>query len=156
MTAPRARPLTTDEVDAFLRTPVIARLATVKADGAPHVVPVWEHWDGTALYVIPRERSSFVEHLRREPRVAVSCADDIDPAHARVLIEGVAEIVEGPAEMTGRMLEIANEMAERYMGPDGPRYLGRTSHRPRYLIRIMPTRITSWRGGEWHRRYIAE
>lgn len=152
MTDPR--PLTVEEIDAFLRTPVIARLATVMPDGAPYVVPVWQHWDGSSLYVIPRARSKFVDHVKREPRVAVSCADDVDPAHTRVLIEGTAEIVEGPVEMAGRTLDIANEMARRYMGPDGPRYLARTARRPRYLIRVRPTRITSWRGGEWHRRYV--
>ena len=39
--------LTSEEVDAFLATPVIARLATVQPDGAPYVAPVWQHWDGT-------------------------------------------------------------------------------------------------------------
>ncbi|MBI2965586.1 MAG: pyridoxamine 5'-phosphate oxidase family protein [Chloroflexi bacterium] len=155
MTTPAARSLTPQEVDAFLRTPVVARLATVRPDGAPYVVPVWQHWDGRALYVIPRAKSRFVDYVRHEPRVALSCADDVDPAHTRVLVEGKAEILEGPVVMAGQMLDIANEMARRYMGPDGPTYLARTARRPRYLIRIVPARITSWRGGEWHPRYVA-
>jgi len=152
--APRARPLTDDEIDAFLRTSVIARLATVKPDGSPYIVPVWQYWDGSSMFVIPRARSAFVEHLRQNRQVAVSCADDVDPAHTRVLLEGVARMVEGPVEMQGRMLEIANDMAVRYMGPDGPRYLARTAKRPRYLVEITPSRVTSWRGGEWHPRYV--
>lgn len=155
MTSQAARSLTPEEIDAFLDTPIVARLATVQPDGSPYVVPVWQHWDGRALYVIPRAKSKFVDNVRNEPRVAVSCADDIDPAHTRVLMEGTAEIVEGPVVMAGRMLDIANEMARRYMGPDGPKYLARTAPRPRYLIRIVPTTITSWKGGEWHPRYVA-
>ena len=69
--------LTREQLSEFLATPVVARLATVKPDGGPYVVPVWQHWDGDAMYVIPRGRSRFVEHLRAEPRVAVSCADDV-------------------------------------------------------------------------------
>ena len=144
--------LTTQQVKELLGTPVIARLATVKPNGAPYVVPVWQHWDGESMWIIPRERSRFVEYLRNEPRVAVSCADDIYPGNSRVLIEGAAEIVEGPALMTGKMLEIAREMAERYGGPAGLEYLEGTIEKPRYLVRIVPAKMTTWAFG-WHPRY---
>jgi PPOX class probable F420-dependent enzyme len=150
-----ARNLTTEEIDTFLRGGVISRLATVKPDGAPYVVPVWHHWDGRSFWIIPRAMSSFVEYIRSEPRVCVSTADDVDPLHTRVVTEGRAEIVEGPVPMQGRMLEIANDMARRYMGPDGPKYLARTAARPRYLVRVTPSAMKSWRGNEWHPRYIA-
>ena len=145
-------PLTPDQVDALLATPIIARLATVKPDGSPYVVPVWQHWDGEAMYIVPRARSRFVEYLRQEPRVAVSCADDVSADHSRVLIEGTAEILDGPALMAGRMLEIAREMAERYGGDGGLRYLDATMDKPRYLVRVTPTTMTTWSGG-WHARY---
>ena len=144
--------LTREQVNELLSTPVVARLATVKPDGAPYVVPVWQHWDGEAMYVIPRGRSRFVEHVRAEPRVAVSCADDVDAGHGRVLIEGRAEIVEGPVLMAGRLLDIAREMAERYGGEAGLRYLDGTMDKPRYLLRIVPDKLTTWEGG-WHPRY---
>lgn len=144
--------LTPKQVDELLATAVIARLATVKPDGAPYLVPVWEYWDGEVMYVIPRAKSRFVEYLRNEPRVAVSCADDASPGHARVLIEGTAEIVEGPALMAGKMLEIAREMAERYGGEAGLEYLAGTMDKPRYLVRITPNKMTTWAGG-WHSRY---
>ena len=144
--------LTPKQVSEFLATPVIARLATVKPQGGPYVVPVWQYWDGEAMYVIPRGRARFVEHLRTEPRVAVSCADDVGAGHRRVLIEGRAEILEGPVLMAGRMLEIACEMAERYGGEAGLRYLDGTMHKPRYLLRIVPYAMTTWQGG-WHPRY---
>ena len=52
----------------------------------------------------------------------------------RARAEGVAEIVDGPVRVSGRVLNIAREMAVRYMGRDGPRYLGATADRPRYLV----------------------
>lgn len=145
--------LTSQEINELLAQPIIARIATVKPDGAPHVAPVWQQWDGEAMWVIPRSRSSWFENLRQEPRVCVSCADDNDSEHARVTIEGIAEIVEGPVGLVGRVKEIADEMAVRYMGPDGPMYAAKTADRLRYLIKVTPTKITSWRG-EWHPRYI--
>lgn len=154
MTGPSGRGLTRVEIDAFLGGAVIARLATVKPDGAPHVTPVWHHWDGQAPWVIPRAKSSFVANIRHVPRVCVSVADDVDPLHTRVVIDGRAEVVEGPAKMQGLMLEIASDMARRYMGPDGPKYVGRTADRARFLIRVTPERVSSWRGNEWHPRYL--
>ena len=144
--------LTAEQVSDLLAGPVIARLATVTPAGAPYIVPVWQYWDGEAMYIIPRERSRFVEHIRQEPRVAVSCADDVHPDHARVLIEGRAEILAGPAVMEGKTLEIASEMVLRYSGEPGLEYLQATIHKPRYLLRVRPQRITTWSTG-WHPRY---
>jgi nitroimidazol reductase NimA-like FMN-containing flavoprotein (pyridoxamine 5'-phosphate oxidase superfamily) len=144
--------LTTDQVNELLKTPVIARLATVKPDGAPYVVPVWQYWDGEAMYIIPRERSRFVEYVKNEQRVAISCADDVDPDHPRLLIEGRAEIVEGPAPLKGKMLEIAREMVLRYSGEPGLEYLAATIEKLRYLLRVKPDKMTTWSTG-WHPRY---
>jgi PPOX class probable F420-dependent enzyme len=145
--------MTSDEITAFLSEPIIARLATVQSGGAPYIAPVWQQWDGDRMYIVGRADSGFVDHIRNEPRVAVSCADDVNPEHARVLIQGIAEILEGPAPMAGRTLRIAEEMAVRYMGPDGPTYVRRTVDRPRCLIAVSPESIVSWAGGEWHPRY---
>jgi len=41
------RAMTTDEARAFLRErPRTAKLATVRADGRPHIAPVWFALDG--------------------------------------------------------------------------------------------------------------
>ncbi len=55
--------LTSEQVDKLLAGPIIARLATVKPDGAPYVVPVWEYWEDGAMYIIPREKSAFMEYI---------------------------------------------------------------------------------------------
>ncbi len=144
--------LTKDEIADLLSGPIIARLATVKPDGGPYIVPVWEYWDGSSMYIIPRGKSRFVEYIAANPKVAISCADDVNASHARVLLEGEAEIVAGPVKMEGRMLEIATEMAERYGGVDGLAYLEGTKDAPRYLLKLTPAKVTSWRG-PWHPRY---
>ena len=41
--------MTRAEMDAFLAGPWLARVACLKPDGAPYVVPVWYHWDGEAV-----------------------------------------------------------------------------------------------------------
>lgn len=142
------RGLTTDELKAFLAQPYLAMLGTVREDGGPYVVPVWHEYDGEALYIVARERSQYVTHIRRDPRVAVAIVGE----GTQVLILGQATIVEGPTTQ-GRWVEIALRMAERYGGEDGLQYLRGTLDRPRYLIRITPEKITSWQGEGWHPRY---
>jgi PPOX class probable F420-dependent enzyme len=146
------RGLTREEIVEFLSGPIVARIATVKEDGAPYIAPIWQYYDGEVMWVIPRERSIFVKHIRRSPRVAVSCAYDTAP-WTRVLIQGRAEIVEGPKPVEGLIAEIGEQMAVRYLGEHGAEYASITWDRPRYLIKIIPEKITSWTGSEWANKY---
>lgn len=146
------RGLTKEEIVEFLSGPIVARIATVKEDGAPYIAPIWQYYDGEVMWVIPRERSIFVKHIRRSPRVAVSCAFDTAP-WTRVLIQGRAEIVEGPKPVEGLIAEIGEQMAVRYLGEHGAEYASITWDRPRYLIKIIPEKITSWTGSEWANKY---
>ena len=108
-----------DELQEFLDGPVVARIATADSKGDPHVTPVWQEWGGEAMWVIPRAKTIFAQHLICHPRCSVSCALDSSP-YTRVLFRGGAEIVEGPALMHGEWLEIARRMAVRYLGERGP------------------------------------
>jgi nitroimidazol reductase NimA-like FMN-containing flavoprotein (pyridoxamine 5'-phosphate oxidase superfamily) len=144
--------LTPAEVAALLDGPMVARAAFVTPECAPYVVPLWQEWDGQAMWFIVRQRSAFVAYLRHNPRMAVSCARDGD-GNPRVLLEGTGEIVAGPEPLAGAMLAMAERMAERYMGPRGPEYVRRTTDRPRYWLTLTPTRLTSWRGAEWAAKY---
>jgi PPOX class probable F420-dependent enzyme len=148
----KMRALTPEEIVEFLAGPVVARVATVDEEGQPYITPVWEEWDGAALWIVPRERSVWVRHLQIHPQVAISCALDNSP-YTRVLMRGKAEIVAGPEPMQGKCLEVANRMAVRYLGERGPEYLVPTLDRPRYLIKFTPDKITSWEGVEWAEKY---
>jgi PPOX class probable F420-dependent enzyme len=149
--------LTAEELQEFLSQPWNARLATVTPEGRPYVAPVWYAYDGTQglFYVVGRERSAYVEHVRHNPAVALHIADDIHLEHTRALVEGEAAVrKEAVAPQDDSWLgDLVNDMATRYMGPDGPRYAARTFDRPRVLIAVTPQRIQSWTGGEWAERY---
>ena len=148
----KMRALTEEEIEEFLAGPVVARLATITSDGTPYVAPVWQHYEDGAVYIIPRERSVFVKHIERNPNVAVSCALDEAP-YTRVLFRGQAEIVEGPKILEGKTLEIGEKMSYRYLGERGPEYLVPTKDRPRYLVKVIPEKVISWEGVEWHPKY---
>jgi nitroimidazol reductase NimA-like FMN-containing flavoprotein (pyridoxamine 5'-phosphate oxidase superfamily) len=143
--------------DRFLAEPWNARIATVDTDGWPYVTPVWYEFDAAApaFLVVGRERARWVTHIARERRVALHIADDAHAQHTRVLVQGVAEVVEGPAApaSSARIGALTRRLSLRYLGSTGPTYAARTADRPRVLIAIRPTRWRSWTGQEWHSRY---
>ena len=145
------------ELLRFLAEPWTARIATVDEDGWPYVTPVWYELDPATrrFLVVGRARARWVAHIRREPRVAFHVADDVHAQHTRVVVQGVAEIVEGPVApaASARLGALTDRLSVRYLGPEGPRYAGKTAQRPRVLIAIRPTRWRSWSGQEWHPRY---
>lgn len=141
----------------FLAEPWNARIATVDADGWPYVTPVWYEFEAATrvFVVVGRERAAWVAHIAREPRVALHVADDGHAQHTRVVVQGMAEVVEGPVApaASARLGALTERLSLRYLGPSGPTYAGRTAQRPRVLIAIRPTRWRSWTGQEWHPRY---
>jgi nitroimidazol reductase NimA-like FMN-containing flavoprotein (pyridoxamine 5'-phosphate oxidase superfamily) len=150
-------PLTAAEIDAFLAHPWNARLATVTPRHEPHVVAVWYRFDpeGRVFYVVPRARSIFVEHIKHNPAVALHIADDAHLEHTRVIVQGRAEIMDGPVapEHHSRLRGLVLDLARSYLGERGPEYAGRTLGRPRYLLKIVPNRWRSWTGREWAPSY---
>jgi nitroimidazol reductase NimA-like FMN-containing flavoprotein (pyridoxamine 5'-phosphate oxidase superfamily) len=144
--------LTPAEIKEFLAGPVVARIATIDEDGVPYVTPVWQEWDGEVFWIVPRERSAWVAHIKKNPNVGISCAQD-SGTYKRIMAQGKAEIVFGPAPMQGQCLDVANRMALRFLGEHGPEYLVPTYDRPRYLIKAVPTKMITWDGIEWAKKY---
>ena len=68
-----------------------AILATVRADGRPHVAPIWFDLDGDTLVFTTGESTVKGRNMRRDPRVSL-CIDDEEPPFHFVMIEGAAEL----------------------------------------------------------------
>lgn len=152
-----------DEVTKFLAGNSLARLACLKPDGSPYVIPVWYQWDGESIWFVGRERSAWCKYIENDPRVSVV----IDTEHSepdesgkrteipKVMMEGTAEVVEQP-NIGGQWVQVAEEMSYRYLGPNGPEYLQGTIKQPRWLIKMTPSRMKTWQGVGWARKYWVE
>lgn len=136
--------MTSTEVDDFLSVQRTCRIATVGAEGRPHVMPVWFVWDGSALWVSSVVRSQRWTDLARDPRIAVvvDAGHDYDELRG-VEIQGVAEVVgdvprlDTPDE---RLRVIEQLFARKYLGRDEPLPPdGRHA-----WLRITPRKVTSW------------
>jgi nitroimidazol reductase NimA-like FMN-containing flavoprotein (pyridoxamine 5'-phosphate oxidase superfamily) len=151
-------PLTSAELDEFLAQPHLLKLACVRPDGWPYVIPLWFVWDAGKLYVVGRERAVWIDYIQRQPRVGV-LIDENARRHRRVQMTAIATVVEGPirrAAGSAHWQLVDTWLNARYMADEpGQAYAGETADRPRFLVEITPTQITTWRGGPWHRRYYA-
>ena len=118
-----------------------AKLATVRADGRPHVAPVWVVRDGDDILFNTGADTAKGRTLRRDPRVAL-CFDDEAPPFAFVVYEGVAELSEDPEQL--RMW--AATIGGRYLGADRAEELGRRNGVPgELLVRVRPAKVLAHR-----------
>jgi len=70
------RPPLPDELQALLREPNPAVMASLKPDGSPLTVATWYLWepDGRVLVNLDHSRARL-EHLRQDPRVSLTVLD---------------------------------------------------------------------------------
>src|SRR5436190_5338777 len=128
----------TPEQRAFLMEQVrTAKLATVRKDGRPHVVPVWFDMDGDTLIFTTGQTTVKAANIRRDPRVCL-CVDDEAPPFAFILIEGTANMM---ADSDAR-LYWATRNGGRYMGAElAETYGKRNSVEGELLVRVTPTKV---------------
>src|ERR1700684_3832036 len=70
-------------------------LATVSADGAPHLMPVWATWLSGALWFSSSKSSRKTRNLLADGR----CSMSTDNAAQPVVVHGVAEAVADPSAL---------------------------------------------------------
>jgi PPOX class probable F420-dependent enzyme len=81
------RPPIPDHVGAMLAKPNPAVIATLRSDGAPHSVATWYLWEGGRVLVNMASSRARLEHLRQDPRVALTVLAD-DNWYAHVSLRG--------------------------------------------------------------------
>ena len=130
------------EVRAFLsalpaRT---GKLATVRADGRPHVAPVWFDVDDDGSLVFNTGRATVKgRNLTRDPRASV-CVDDQRPPFSFVVVEGVVEISDDLEEVR----RWAARIGGRYMGTDrAEEYGARNGVAGELVVRLRPEHVVS-------------
>jgi PPOX class probable F420-dependent enzyme len=130
-----------DEITRFLtalpaRT---AKLATVRADGRPHVAPVWYAMDDGTLVFNTGAATVKGRNLRRDRRAAL-CVDDERPPFSFVMMEGEVEI-EDDLETVRHW---AARIGGRYMGEERASEYGARNGVPgELLVRLRPLAVHS-------------
>jgi PPOX class probable F420-dependent enzyme len=117
----------------LLEQPNFCFVATVRADGTPHVAPVWVDVDGDEVVLNTAKGRLWPRNLERDPRVTLTIADRDNP-YEYVSIRGrlASETTEGADDHI-------NAMAKKYLGQD--EYPFRQPGEERIIIRITPEKV---------------
>jgi PPOX class probable F420-dependent enzyme len=132
-----------DEWHAFVREGTrTGKLAVTRADGSPHVKPIWFVLDGDDFVFNTSETSVTGRALRRDPRASL-LVDDEEPPFAYVLVDGRATI---GADL-GPMRDWATRIGGRYMGAERAEEFGARNAVPgELLVRITPGKVLARQG----------
>jgi PPOX class probable F420-dependent enzyme len=140
--------MSNNEIKKFLMQGTFTgKLATVKKDGSPHVVPIWfvldEEKDRTTrkigdIIFSTHEGSVKAKNIKRDSRVSI-CVDNQTPQFSFVIIDGTAKIFRHKQK---ELLKWATRIAERYMGKDKAEAYGRrNSGEGEIVVHIKPIKI---------------
>jgi len=132
--------MTHDEIYTFLAEGTrTAKVATVRADGRPHLAPVWFVLDGDDLLFTTWHTTVKGINLQRDPRIAL-CVDDERPPFSYIVIEGTVTLSEDPNDR----LHWATRIGGRYMGEAQAEQFGqRNGVEGEILVRVKPTKIVA-------------
>jgi hypothetical protein len=140
------------EIKRFLMQGTLTgKLATVKKDNSPHIVPVWFVLDeihkrrggrrgrgiGDIVFMTGID-SLKAKNIQRNNKISF-CVDDQTPLFSFVTVFGIARIYHYNQT---KLFKWATRIAERYMSKDMAEAYGkRNSGEDEIVIRVEPTRI---------------
>ncbi|MBV9616174.1 MAG: PPOX class F420-dependent oxidoreductase [Ktedonobacteraceae bacterium] len=129
--------LSDEQKEFLLHGTRTAKIATVRKDGRPHVVPIWFVLDGNTLIFTMGDTSVKAFNMRRDARVTI-CVDDETPPYSFIIVEGIAFLEKGSEEL--RLW--ATRIGSRYMGSDRAEEYGARNGTPEeLLVRVTPTKV---------------
>ncbi|MGG8409610.1 PPOX class F420-dependent oxidoreductase [Streptomyces sp. 12297] len=135
--------MTQEEWRAFVsHSTRTGKLSTVRADGSPHVAPIWFVLDGDTFVFNTGKDTVKGRNLARDGRVAL-CVDDDRPPFSYVVLQGRADISEDLDEM----LHHATRIGARYMGEERAEAFGRRNAVPgELLVRVSIEKVIAFAG----------
>ena len=126
-----------EDLGDLLEQPLVAVLATLRADGSVLLSPVWHEWRDGAFQVWVGERDVKAKHLRRDPRASIVVGESTPPLRG-IEVRGSAQLVEEGA------FEVAVAVASRYIGRErATAYVGAAGSHP-LIARIAPGDLRVW------------
>jgi PPOX class probable F420-dependent enzyme len=124
-----------DDLDGLLERPLVAVLATYRANGDVLLSPVWHRWRDGAFEVVTGEGDVKARHLRRDSRASILVYEH-EPPYRGFEVRGRAVL--GRADR-----ETVIEIAVRYLGEEAGRAYA-AGGSDNLLIRLEPGHARGW------------
>ena len=117
------------------------KLATVGADGTPHVVPIWFIEDNGTYVFSSGATTKKTRNIEANPKISL-CVDDENFPYSFVTMHAEATIERLPVP---ELRHYTTRIAERYV-PAGRamRYGDRNAADTEVLIRLAPRKVIAW------------
>ena len=137
--------MTDDEIRTFVERSRTASLATLGADGTPHLIAMWYGYVDGTIYFETKTKSQKAVNLRRNPTavVLIESGDTYDQLRG-VSFEGSCTLIADTDD--DEYWRAAVNVYERYHGPydEAARPLVELMMNKRVVVRFEPTRARSW------------
>lgn len=136
--------MTESELADFLETSRTVHVATVNADGTPHLVPLWFALDDGEIVFHTFARSRKIVNLRRDPRL--TCLVEAGESYGELRgaqISGVAELI---TDLSDVERHVAATMV-RYdpsLAPEDAAARAPAVAAKRVAVRVGVTSVASW------------
>ncbi|MFE5287305.1 pyridoxamine 5'-phosphate oxidase family protein [Nocardia sp. NPDC056611] len=132
-----------EEITGFLERSRVATMATLSAEGRPHLVAMWYALIDGEIWFETKAKAQKTVNLRRDPRITVmvEAGDTYDQLRG-IAIEGRAEVVDDPEAL----FKVGISVWERYTGPYSEEmkpFVEQMLHK-RVAVRVVPERTRSW------------
>jgi PPOX class probable F420-dependent enzyme len=131
------RDLAIEELGDLLERPLVAILATYRADGEALLSPVWHEWRDGGFTVVVGVDDAKARHLRRDPRAGLVVFDQ-EPPYRGLELRGRARFVEEG------VVEAQRRIARRYLGEErGTDYADSVAF-DEVIVRLEPGIVRAW------------
>ena len=131
------RNLAAGDLGDLLDKPLVAILATLRADGTVLLSPVWHEWRDDGFNVWIEQQNTKARHLRRDPRATIVVAESSPPLRG-IEVRGSARFVEAGVP------ETALRIASRYIGPEVAAAYVEPLRGADVIVRIEPGDLRAW------------
>jgi PPOX class probable F420-dependent enzyme len=130
--------LTAADVADLLEEPIVAVLATRRADDTTMLSPVWFEWrDGGFNVWASASDKGKVRHIERDPRVSIVVANS-DWPYKGIEVRGEATMGEDG------FFDVLGRTARRYFGEEVGEGFAASFTKPGVVIRIEPGELRAW------------
>lgn len=129
-----------NQIKQFLAGPWTARLACIRPDGNPHVIPVWQEWDGECFNILALQGSQWADYVRKNPQVSITIDEPWSP-YRRVVSRGTAKETNELENTTQNNL--LSRLSKRYFGQQSSQPL---MHQIEAIFTIQPESLRGWMG----------
>ena len=126
-------PMTQEQLDEFLKGPLVAVVSTVDKAGRPRSSPIWFHWDNGSAYMFTGRRTLKWRNIKALPHASL-CIDKREPPYASVVMDGPVQEADRP------LYDLVLAMALRYYGEEkGRAFAENYRNQPSGVVAFMLT-----------------